>query len=141
MRSQNFLNKIIFYFENAPQRSATNIDESFINKARVFLQELKPQRLWEEKGLMNRKINKSVYPDFVMVLDDKIIACEVVKINPRHKYDLYNGIKIFDEIWFFTDIPIEKEWLHYKLENNMKIRQKFYGLNGEGKITLIMEIH
>jgi hypothetical protein len=44
---------------------------------------------------------------------------------------------LFDELWFFTDIPVEKDWLFYKLENNLKIKQRFFGLNEKGEIAEI----
>lgn len=140
MRKTEFIDKITFYFENACVRTHKSPDATLVNKVRNILQQLKPQKMWEEKGIENRNLQANVYPDFVMILNGKLIACEVIRFAFVAKFDLYNGIKIFDEIWFFTDIPAEKNWLHYKLQNNLKSRQKFFGLNEKGEITLIKEL-
>lgn len=141
MKTKQFLDKIAFYFENAPIKTYKKSDEFFIDKVRCFLQGFNPRKIWEEKGIINKKLKISVYPDFIILLDDKIIACEVERQYLPNKFILYDGMKLFDEIWFFTNIPIEKDWLHYKLQNNLKISQKFFGLNDKSEIVLIKEIH
>lgn len=133
----DFLSKIVFYFENAPSRPQANIDINFLNKVKSFLLQLKPTRFWEKKGIFNKKLKTNIYIDFIMILEGKLIACEVEKSNLALKFNLFNGIKLFDEIWFFTDIPVEKTWLFYKLENNLKIKQRFFGINERGEITEI----
>jgi hypothetical protein len=141
MKNQEFFNKISFYFENAPTRTYKQTDEIFIRKIRSYLDQLKPQKIWIEKGITNKYLKVNVFPDFVITLGSKLIACEVEKSNIVAKFDLYRHIKFFDEIWFFTNIPIEKDWLHYKLQNNLKKCQKFFGLNEKGEVVLIKEIH
>jgi hypothetical protein len=139
MKTKQFLSKIIFYFENAPIKTYKGSDESFMSKVRAFLKEFKPQKIWKEKGILNKKLKINIYPDFILLLENKIIACEVEKQRLTDKFMSYNGMKLFDEIWFFTNIPVEKSHLHYKLENNLKIPQKFFGLNEKGEIVLIKE--
>ncbi|MEM5855723.1 MAG: hypothetical protein QW472_05420 [Candidatus Aenigmatarchaeota archaeon] len=134
---KDLLDKIIFYFENAPYHAPANIDNVFLNKVKSFLLKLKPTRFWEKKGIINRKLKTNVYIDFIMLLENKLIACEVEKSNFNFKFNLFNGIKLFDEIWFFTNIPVEKTWLFYKLENNLKIKQRFFGVNEKGEIAEI----
>ena len=141
MKRRDFLEKITFFFENACVKTHKKSDEELVSKVREFLLKLKPKKIWEEKGIINRYLQKNVFPDFVILLNGKLIACEVEKTNFRSKFDLYNGVKLFDEIWFFTDVPYEKEWLHYKFENQLKIKQKFFGLNRKNEIVLIKEIH
>ena len=137
MDKKDFLDKVIFYFENAPFRPQTNVDFILLNKVKSFLLKLNPERFWENKGLINKKLKTNVYIDFVMILNNKLIACEVEKSNISAKFNSLNGIKLFDELWFFTDIPVEKDWLFYKLENNLKIKQRFFGLNEKGEIAEI----
>jgi len=134
---EEFLDKIIFYFENAPSGRRGKLDEPFINKIREFLNKLGPKKIWEKKGILNKDQNTNIFPDFVMILNNKIIACEAEKKAVTAKFDLYKNIKIFDELWFFTEIPLEKKHLHYKFENDIKKPQKFFGLNEVGKIVEI----
>jgi hypothetical protein len=140
MKDQDFFNKITFYFENAPTRTYKQTDEALVSKVREFLTQLKPQKMWEERGIVNKKTKMSIYTDFVMILDEKLIVCEVEKSNLPAKFALFDGVKMFDEIWFFTDIPIEKNWLHYKFGNKLKMKQKFFGLNKKGEVVEI-KIH
>jgi len=140
MKNRDLLNKIIFYFENSCTRTHKKTDEVLVGKVRDFLSQFKPQKIWEEKGIINKRLKVNAYPDFVMISDGKLIACEVEKTNVTGKFDLFDGITLFDEIWFFTDIPVEKDWLHYKLENKLKVKQRFFGLNKESQITEIEDI-
>jgi hypothetical protein len=137
MGKKNFLDKIIFYFENAPFRPQTNVDIVLVKKVKSFLLNLNPEKIWENKGLINKKLRINVYIDFIMILNNKLIACEVEKSNLSAKFNSLNGIKLFDELWFFTDIPVEKDWLFYKLKNSLKVKQRFFGLNEKGEITEI----
>ncbi len=141
MKKGKFLDMIIFFFENACTKTTKRGEEELINKVRNFLLSLDPEKIWEEKGLINKRLKKNVFPDFVILLNGKLIACEVERTSLKSKFDLYNGIKLFDEIWFFTDIPYEKKWLHYKFENQLKIKQKFFGIDRKNKIVLIKEIY
>jgi hypothetical protein len=141
MLNVDLLNKIIFYFENAPCHTQKNMDSALVNKVKYFILQLKPDRLWEKKGIINKNLKTNIYFDFIIILNKKLIACKIEKSNIHAKFDLLNGIKLFDEIWFFTNIPVEKLHLHYKLENNLKIAQKFFGLNEKGEIALIKETH
>ena len=135
MNSEN----LIFFFENACKRGNSNIDEFFINKVKTFLQQLSPSKIWEETGVRNKNLHANVFPDFVIYLNNKFIACEIELSGLAKKYQLYEGLDIFDEIWFFTEIQIEKKHLHYKFENNLKIPQKFFGRNDKGEIVKISE--
>jgi len=140
MGKQEFFNKLIFYFENTTQKTHKQTDENLVNKVRNFLNEQKPRKIWEEKGVMNKKLQTNIYLDFTMILNEKLIACKVERSNLSAKFDLLEGLKFFDEIWFFTDIPLEKKHLHYKFENELKIPQRFFGLNRKGEIAEI-KIH
>jgi len=138
---KDILDKIIFYFENAPSNRRRNVDEPFINKIREFLRKLEPQRMWEERGIINKYQGANVYPDFIIILNNnKIIACEAEKQSLLAKFDQYMGIKIFDEIWFFTETPLEKKHLHYKFENDIKKPQNFFGLNERGEVAFIKSV-
>lgn len=137
MVDQEFFNKISFFFENAPSRMHKQTEEALVSKIRDYLVQLKPQKMWEEKGIINKKTKASIYTDFVLVLDGKLIVCEVERSNLASKFGLFDGVKMFDEIWFFTDIPVEKKHLHYKLENKLRIKQKFFGLNKKGEVVEI----
>jgi len=137
MKNDDKISKIIFYFENASKRTIPSHD-SMIKKVRKFLWDLKPDKMWEEKGVLNREIGKSVYPDFVILLKNKVIACEVERIATiKAKIELYSGLKFFDEIWFFTNIGIKQTHFYYKLENNLRVKQKFFGLNDKGEFQEI----
>ena len=137
MTNREFFSKISFYFENAPSRIHKQTDEALLGKVKEYLIQLKPRKMWEEKGIINKKTKANVYIDFAMVLEGRLIVCEVERSNLASKFSLFDGMKIFDEIWFFTDIPAEKNWLHYKFENNLKIKQKFFGLNKKGEVIEI----
>lgn len=132
--------KIIFYFENAPI-TWKEFDKNFTKKVMEYLEKLKPKKMWERRGIFNKRIKSNVFPSFIIIYNNKLIACQIVTQNIEEKYELYNGIKLFDEVWFFTTIPIEKTHLHYKVENNLPIKQKIFGLDQKNEITLIKEIH
>ena len=134
---KEFFNKLIFYFENAPSITHNKTDETLLNKVKDFLNRQKPERMWKNRGILNKRLKKNVYIDFIIILGGKVIACKVGKSNFAAKFDLFNGVKMFDALWFFTDIRIEKKHLHYKLENKLKIPQKFFGLNKKGEIAEI----
>ena len=137
VNKKNPLEKTIFYLDNAcksPQRSR---DDVFVSKVERYLQKLKPKKVWKERGLLNQKLNVNVFPDFVLLLRGKLIACEIERFNLPGKFRKYEGIDFFDELWFFTDIPSEKKYLHYKCKNDLTIKQKFFGINDKGKITSI----
>lgn len=137
MTDQDFLSKIAFYFENAPSRMHKQTEEALVSKVREYLAQLKPQKMWEEKGIINKKTKTSVYTDFVLVLDGRLIVCEVERSNLASKFSLFDGVKMFDEIWFFTDIPAEKKHLHYKFVNKLRVKQRFFGLNKKGEVVEI----
>ena len=128
--------KKIFYFSIACKNMHWR-DSELINKVREYIKKQKPKKIWEGRGLFNSKLRVNVFPDYVILLNNKLIACEVEKSNLAAKFAQYVGIKIFDELWFFTEITLEKRHLHYKFINNFKKKQKFFGLNNRGKIVQI----
>jgi len=137
MSNNKDLLKAIYYFNNACRNSTRTPDEGFLNKVREFLLNLKPNKMWEEVGVFNHHTKANLFPDFVIFLNDRIIACEAELQPVQKKLGKYDGASVFDEIWFFTDIHIEKKHLHYQFDNSLKIATKFFGINDVGQIVNI----
>ena len=134
------IDQIIFYFDNACRRVHGKDDETFVEKVRNYLDELKPKKIWEKRGILNEKLGVNVYPDFVMILNKKLIACEAERFYPSEKIPFYRDLQLFDGLWFFTQIPLEKTHLHYKFTSDLKLKQKFFGINGKGEIVCVKEL-
>jgi len=128
--------KIIFYFENSCKKTLPSHDY-FVKKVRKFLNKKKPQKMWEERGVFNKKTGKNIFPDFAILLKNKLIACEAEKLNLKRRYEAYNGFNFFDEIWFFTNIEVDQLYFYYKFENNLTVKQRFFGVNEKGEIVEI----
>jgi hypothetical protein len=135
MENKEKIRKILFYFDNACRKNSS--DNHFIKKTRKFIVDLKPQKIWEKRGVFNRKIGKNVFPDFIILLKNRLIACEVEKMNLKSKYEAYSGLNFFDEIWFFTDIRVNQLHFYYKFENKLEVKKRFFGINDEDKIKEI----
>ncbi len=130
--------RLVFFFDNTTCNGRTrHPDKIFFNKIRMFLNGLEPFKVWEERGIYNKKILRNLYPDFVIILDNKIIACEYELHNISEKIFIYDGIDIFDEIWFFTNIGHRQEHLFYKFKNSLNIPTKFFGIDEKGGIIQI----
>jgi len=137
MKNNIEFHKIVYYFDNACRSAARSPDEIFLEKVRIFLKNRSPTKMWEEVGIFYVKLKTNVYPDFVIISENKVIACEVELQSLQKKFENYVGLKIFDEIWFFTDIHSEKRHLHYKFEVDLPFPAKFFGLNDVGQVVNI----
>jgi hypothetical protein len=137
VKKKKSLEKSIFYLDNACKSQQRSRDDVFVGKVEKYLKKLKPKKVWKERGLLNKKLNVNVFPDFILLLKGKLIACEIERFNLPGKFRKYEGVDFFDELWFFTDIPSEKKYLHYKCKNDLTIKQKFFGIDEEGEIASI----
>lgn len=132
------INIIKFYFDNACKNPQQTRDEMFSGKVETYIKKQRPKFIWYDRGMYNPTIEENVFPDMVALINGKLIACELVSGNLAQRIAKYDGISLFDEIWFFTQIPLEKKHLHYKCKGRDNMR--FFGIDNRGRIGEIESI-